>query len=164
MSNTIKYKLDDFTADEESILIGIISSAPDYNICWHINKQLQINLSRCADIEIKIVNKKKPEATPDLFTDQEEKETEKKIQDNSLHHVFKYSDEQLYSDYFFIANKGSKSNLEPQLKKVNFFFEVTGIKAENPDQLIFDLNAIEPIEMAYLIGKESIINKLQLLI
>jgi hypothetical protein len=53
-------------------------------------------------------------------------------------------------------------NLEPHLKRVTYFFEVNGMKAENKEQLIADLNAIEPIEMAYFIGKESIINKLHL--
>jgi hypothetical protein len=80
----------------------------------------------------------------------------------SEHHVFKFIDEQFYSDYYFITNKGTRLTLEPQLKRVTYFFEINGMKAENAEQIIFDLNAIEPIEMAYLIGKESIINKLQL--
>jgi hypothetical protein len=160
MSNPIKYKLDDFTSDDECILIGIISSVPDYTICWHINKQLEINLSRGPDVKFALVQKSKPLFQPDLFTTQVDNELE--MQRFSLHHVFKFEDEAFYSNYFLIGNKGSQTNLEPQLKKVNYFFEVNGIKAENADQLIFDLNVIEPIEMAYLIGKVSIINKLQL--
>jgi hypothetical protein len=160
MSITTKYKLDDFTSDDESILIGIISSAPDYTVCWHINKQLELNLSRCNDVKLALVQKSKPLFQPDLFNSKIEDALE--MQHFSLHHVFKFEDVQFYSNYFFIANKGSQTNLEPQLKKVNYFLEVNGMKAENADQLIFDLNAIEPIEIAYLIGKESIINKLQL--
>ena len=59
MSTTIKYKLDDFAEANESILIGIISSSPDYTVCWHINKQLQINLSRCADLKFDVIQKNK---------------------------------------------------------------------------------------------------------
>jgi hypothetical protein len=160
MSNTVKYKLDDFAEAEDCILIGIISSSPDYTVCWHINKQFQINLSRCPDVKLNITKKDKKEATIDLFSEQVENVN--KAFNVSEHHVFKFIDEQFYSDYYFITNKGTRLTLEPQLKRVTYFFEINGMKAENAEQIIFDLNAIEPIEMAYLIGKESIINKLQL--
>jgi hypothetical protein len=162
MSGTTKYKLDDFTHEDESILIGIISSAPNYTVCWHINKQLQINLSRCKDLCFDVVQKNKKNAIPDLFSTEE---TEQHQHLNpSEHHVFKYLDEQLFSDYFFIANKGTQVYLEPQLKRVTYFLEINGVNSSNAEQIIFDLNAIEPIEMAYLIGNEGIINKLQLLV
>jgi hypothetical protein len=162
MSNTIKYKLDDFENAEECVLIGIISSAPDYSVCWHINKQLELNLSRAKDISFATVNKSKKEALPNLFSEH----VEDKIVDTniSLHHVFKYLDEYNYCDYFFIANKGTLVNLEPSLKRVNYFLEIIGNNTEIAEELVFSLNAIEPIEMAYLIGTESIINKLQLLV
>ena len=162
MSTTIKYKLDDFAEANESILIGIISSSPDYTVCWHINKQLQINLSRCADLKFDVIQKNKKETLPDLFSEQEDLSVQEPAY--SVHHVFKFLNEQLFCDYYLIVNKGSRVNLEPQLKKVTYFLEINGVNAENTEQIIFDLNAIEPIEMAYLIGKESIINKLQLLI
>ena len=160
MSNTIKHKLDDLAGDDECVLIGIVSSAPDFTVCWHINKQLKLNLSRAQDLKFEVLKKNKKTFVPDLFTKEEEKQT----QENgfSYHHVFKYLDDILFSDYFFIVNKGTSLNLEPQLKKVIYFLEINGKNAENAEQLIFDLNAIEPIEMAYIIGKESIINKLQL--
>ena len=162
MSNTIKYKLEDFESADDCILIGIISSSPDYNICWHINKQLQINLSRAKDLKFTMLTKNKKEELPNLFSAQLE---EKKIETNiSVHHVFKYEDELNYCDYFFLANKGTIVNLEPSLKRVNYFLEILGNNTELADELVFNLNAIEPIEMAYFIGKESIINKLQLLV
>jgi hypothetical protein len=160
MSNTIKHKLDDLAGEDECVLIGIISSALDFTVCWHINKQLNINLSRTEDIKFEVINKSKKIFVPDLFTREEKTQTQEKI--FSHHHVFKYLDDNLFSDYFFIVNKGTSLNLEPQLKKVNYFLEINGKNAENAEQLIFDLNAIEPIEMAYIIGKESIINKLHL--
>lgn len=162
MSNTIKYKLDDFAEDDDCILIGIISSAPDYTVCWHINNQLQLNLCRSADVKLELVKKQKKAPEPDLFSVQYEAPLEQT--NSSAHHVFKFMDEQFFSDYYLIANKGTRLNLEPSLKRVTYFLEVKGIKAENPEQLVFDLNTIEPIELAYLIGKESIINKLQLLV
>ena len=63
-----------------------------------------------------------------------------------------------------MVNKGTRINLEAQLKRVTYFLEISGVVAENSEKIIFDLNAIEPIEMAYIIGKESLINKLQLLV
>jgi hypothetical protein len=162
MSTTIKYKLDDFAEANESILIGIISSAPDYTVCWHINNQLQINLSRCVDLKFDVIQKNKKEVLPDLFSAQENLSVQEPAY--SEHHVFKYFNEQLFCDYYLIVNKGTRVNLEPQLKKVTYFLEISGADTENIEQIIFDMNAIEPIEMAYLIGKESIINKLQLLI
>ncbi len=162
MSTPTKYKLDDFAETEESMLIGIISSAPDYTVCWHINKQLQINLSRCADIKFDVLQKNKKVTTPDLFSSEEKVDNTQ--QNYSEHHLFKFIDEQLFSEYYFIVNKGTRINLEPQLKRVTYFFEINGVIAENTEQIVFDLNAIEPIEMAYIIGKESLINKLQLLV
>ncbi len=162
MSTTTKYKLDDFAETDDSMLIGIISSAPDYTICWHINKQLQINLSRCDDIKFDVLEKNKKVTTPDLFSS--ETKTVNAALSYSAHHLFKYIDEQLFSEYYFIVNKGTRINLEPQLKRVTYFFEINGVIAENTEQIVFDLNAIEPIELAYVIGKESLINKLQLLV
>jgi hypothetical protein len=162
MSNTIKYKLEEFAASDESILIGIVSSSPDYTVCWHINKQLQIDLSRVNDLKFEHIKKNKKTFELDLFSEQNKPiDSEENF---SKHHVFKFLDEQLYSEYFFIANKGTLATLDPQLKKVSYFLEVCGTKSENAEQIVFDLNTIEPIQMAYLIGKESIINKLQLLI
>jgi hypothetical protein len=162
MSNTTKYKLDDFAEAEESLVIGIISSAPDYTVCWHINKQLQINLTRCPDLKFSILQKNKKAVLPDLFSLQEQPEA--KQENFSEHHIFKHIDEQLFVDYYLIANKGTQLLLEPQLKRVTYFLEINGSFTENLEQLVFNLNAIEPIEMAYFITRESIINKLQLLI
>lgn len=162
MPTTTKYKLDDFAEAEESILIGIISSAPDYTVCWHINQQLQINLSRSIDLKFEVIQKNKKELQPDLFSAQEDLTIQQP--GFSAHHIFKYLNEQLFCDYFLIANKGSSTHLDPQLKKVTFFLEINGLATENTEQIIFDLNAIEPIELAYLIGNESIINKLQLIV
>jgi hypothetical protein len=162
MSTTTKYKLDDFAETDESILIGIISSAPDYTVCWHLNKQLQINLTRCDDIKFDFLQKNKKVIAPDLFSLEEQ--ADKTPLNCSEHHLFKFIDEQLFSEYYFIVNKGTQINLEPQLKRVTYFFELNGVITENSEQIVFDLNAIEPIEMAYIIGKESLINKLQLLV
>jgi hypothetical protein len=82
----------------------------------------------------------------------------------SEHHAFKYHDESLYSEYFLIANKGTKANLEPALKKVNYFFEIVGVQSQHAEQLVFSISSLEPVSMAYLIGEESIINKLKLII
>jgi hypothetical protein len=162
MSQTTKYKLDDFLPAEDCALIGIVSSAPAYNLCWHLNKQLNIELFRCPDINFEIVQKAKKYNGPDLFQQEEEIVSEHKT--FSLHHGFKYNDESLYSDYYLISNKGTLVNLEPSLKKVNYFFEIVGTQSQQAEQLVFLLNSIEPVSMAYLIGQESIINKLKLII
>ena len=162
MSNTTKFKLDDIAEAQETLLIGIISSAPDYTVCWHINKQLHINLSRCENLKFSALQKSKKVSLPDLFS-AEEKENNAET-DHSEHHLFKFIDEQLFSDYYFMVNKGTRINLEAQLKRVTYFLEISGVVTENSEKIIFDLNAIEPIEMAYIIGKESLINKLQLLV
>lgn len=160
MSNTIKYKLDDFAEEDDSILIGIIASTPDYSLCWHINKQLNIQLKRLNDVHIELIKKQKKEAAPDLFSNHFE--TDSRI--FSSHHIFKYEDEQLYHDYCLISNKGTRSYLYPHLKQVTYFLEINGSISQNPDALIFELNAIEPIEMAYFIGNESIIKLFQLVV
>lgn len=162
MSNTTKYKLDDFEEANDCVLIGIVSSAPDYTICWHLNKLFQINLYRCEDVEIELLSKQKKETAIDLFSDQSiEINQEKKI---SSHHIYKFDDEQFYSEYYLISNKGTQIYLDPALKKVNYFFEIAGLKSENHEQLIFELNSIEPISLAYFIKNESLVNKLQLTI
>ena len=162
MSNTVKYKLEEFADADESILIGIISSVPDYTICWFMNRQLNLNLCRTADVKMELIKKHNRSTGPDLFTAQEDEVNND--HNFSSHHVFKYIDDQDFSDYYLIGNKGTHTFLDPILKRVSYFLEVKGKNAENADKLVFDLNAIEPVEMAYLIGRESIINKLQLLV
>jgi hypothetical protein len=115
MSNTTKFKLDDIAEAQETLLIGIISSAPDYTVCWHINKQLHINLSRCADIKFSALQKNKKVSLPDLFSSEEKADNTET--DHSEHHLFKFIDEQLFSDYYFMVNKGTRINLEAQLKR-----------------------------------------------
>lgn len=162
MSNFTKYKLDDFEETNDSVLIGIVSSAPDYNICWHINKLLQLKLYRCDDIKIELASKVKKSPVIDLFSAELADETEP--QNFSMHHAFKFIDEQFYSEYYLISNKGTQGYLENSLKKVNYFFEINGVKSENHEQLIFELNTIEPIELAYFIRSESLISKFQIAI
>jgi hypothetical protein len=162
MSNTIKYKLEDFAESNECVLIGIVSSVPDYTICWHINKLLNINLYRCADAEIEMIQKSKKHDPIDLFS--AEIDQTKETKSYSSHHIYKFYDEQFYSEYYFLANKGTQLHLDASLKKVNYFLEIVGMKSENFEQLIFELNSIEPISLAYFISHESLLNKLKLVI
>lgn len=162
MSNLTKHKLDDFLPAEDCALIGIVSSAPAYYLCWHLNKYLKLKLYRCKDISFEIIQKTKKFNGPDLFQQEAEIVSESKV--FSEHHAFKYHDESLYSEYFLIANKGTKANLDPALKKVNYFFEIVGVQSQHAEQLVFSISSLEPVSMAYLIGEESIINKLKLII
>ncbi|HRG59656.1 MAG TPA: IPExxxVDY family protein [Bacteroidia bacterium] len=162
MSNLTKYKLDEFEETNDAVIIGIVSSAPDYTLCWHINKLLQVNMFRCKDIKIELISKIKKSQVINLFSDEVKDEIENTHL--SFHHAFKYIDEQFFSEYYLITNKGTQGFIENSLKKVNYFFEINGIKSENHEQLVFDLNSVEIIELAYFIGNESLISKFQIAI
>lgn len=164
MATIKKFTLEEFDDNDACLLIGIISSSPDFTLCWHINKHLNLNLKRIhKEIEIPLAKLPKKAQPPDLFNEIIEDNTP--TQNISSHTFFKCSNEAFYTDYFMITNKGSKAFLVPDNKKVNYFLEIKGPKAEeDADELLFAINAIEVIEMAYLIDIKSLTSKLQLII
>ncbi len=156
MTGIVKHKLSE--SEEESTLIAIVSSSPGYSLCWHMNKLLQWNLYRTKDCAIEIIEKKNQKLkVQNLFS--EENDFVNQGKEYSIHQAFKYSDEAQFIDYYFMSNKGSKTYLEPIHKKVSFFLEIFGNHTESPEELIFKLNTLDIVDLAFIIPQESIINK-----
>ncbi len=161
-STTKKFTLDDEGENNEGYTIGIITSLPVYTLCWHINKLLTINLVKIKDFEIPL-KKQKPKTAPGLFDEVEEEEKDKT--NVSQHSIYKYNDESLYVNYYLVENKGSAGILWPEMKKVTCFLSLDAVPGElNTQELLFSLNNIESVEMAYETGDYCLTDKLQLTI
>ena len=164
MSSPIKkYTLDDDIENTEGYTIGIITSLPSFTLCWHINKLLSINFIKVKDLELNLKPVKKKPELPSLFAGTEDEIFDEKNENTSFHSAYKYSNESLFANYYLIANKGSKTVLWAEMKKINYFFTIDCIPNEiKVDELIFQLNNIESVEIAFEAGNYCMIDKLQL--
>lgn len=81
-----KYVLDN-VFDYDFSLIAITSSEPDYKICIHLNRQLNLGLIRDAALDLSVKNMK----TPLTFA------------------CFRYQDEENFHEYILFANRSINS-------------------------------------------------------
>jgi hypothetical protein len=81
-----KYVLDN-VFDYDFSLIAITSSEPDYKICIHLNRQLNLGLIREADVDLKAKNMK----APLTFA------------------CFRYEDEENFHEYVLLSNRSINS-------------------------------------------------------
>lgn len=93
--------------DFEFSLICIISSLKDYRLCWSLNRLLNIELSRQADLAV----------------------TNPKKRQESFFNLFQYEDQINFLHYFLIANKASGAYLLPELKQVDYLLMLKGDSA-----------------------------------
>lgn len=108
------------------ILIGIVSHAKDYRLCFELNKQLDIFLEKTDDLELK---NKKPESS--FFSVSScENEDENKI--------------------FIISNKSAGQFLIPDLKQWDYFFMIKGLIREKEKS-----NLIENIKVSKIVALAS---------
>ena len=117
-----KYTLE-IEYDYDFVLIGISSHEKDYRICWAINNQLGLNLTKTDALEIK----------------------DKKQDEPSHFSLFSFELPDEFMEYFIIANRSEKGLLIPEQKQVDYFFIIRGeIEDEKVMEMIkfcFDFSA-----------------------
>lgn len=159
---TKKITLENSVNNSDGYTIGILTSMAGYTLCWYINKLLKLNLKREKDLSIILVKQKTKISAPSLF-DEMVIETNTENKNESLHVVYKYEDKSLFTNFYLIENKGTKALLMAENKQVSYFFTLENFPSEYiKEELLFQLNSIEAIEMAYEMAEYSLIDSLQL--
>jgi hypothetical protein len=131
-----------FEIDLDFVLIAVTTSLKDYRICYLINKCLNFNFTKTADLEIDIF----PGAGPSYFS------------------LYIYNWEASETDFYFIGNKGSDGYLIPEMKKADYFLMVKNyIDETDLENLISALNRIPEIVTAIKIDPKKIKSRENLL-
>ena len=131
-----------FEFDLDFVLVAVTTSLKDYRICFLINKYLNFNFIKTADLAVDI------NQSPELV------------------YFSKYTDhwEATATDFYFIANKGSDGYLVPEMNKTDYFLMVKNyIDEEDLDRLISGLNKIPEIVAAVKIDPKKIKSRENLL-
>jgi len=130
-----------FEIDLDFVLIAVTTSLKDYRICYLINKCLNFNFVKTADLAVDI-----HESAPVYF---------------SLYH---YNWEASETDFYFIGNKGSDGYLIPEMKKADYFLMIKNyIDETDLEKLILALNRIPEIVAAVKIDPKKIKSRENLL-
>ncbi len=124
------------------VLTGIISSLPDYRLCWYLNGVLALNFAKAQDIAITL---------PELH-----------IQQSFSRFVFE--EEITMSAFWVIQNKAAGNFLLPELKQVDYLFMIKGnyyrTKIRSIEKLlksIMEIQAIIPIDTSQLKNGDRLI-------
>ncbi|MEW6469052.1 MAG: IPExxxVDY family protein [Bacteroidota bacterium] len=90
--------------DYDFILFGICSHDKDYRLCWAINQKLGMDFSRSEPIVIADKKKNKRTEFP----------------------VYHFAEEEIFTDFYIIANKSAGTVLVPEQKQADYFLMVKG--------------------------------------
>lgn len=96
-------------------LWGIVATVKEYQLCWHLNKEMGFELKRAEDIEI--IHKKKNKT--------------------SVFSFFRYEDELDKWQVFVVANKHFGEHLVPEVKQADFFLMIKGEVSESQEEELF---------------------------
>lgn len=118
--------------DFDFCLLGIVSSEKDYRLCWMLNTLLNIKLAKG-----------------------EEHNTE-----HSKHSMYSYVQEELFREYYLLANKGDNHVLIDEHKHIDYFLIIKGAMEEDEKKNIVDLiKKSDMVSGAYLIDVHSLKSK-----
>jgi hypothetical protein len=131
-----------FEIDLDFVLIAVTTPLKDYRICYLINRYLNFNFLKTADLAIEI----HPNPEPVYFS------------------MFTYHWEASDTDFYFIANKGSDGYLIPEMRKTDYFLMIRNyIDDDDLDKLVSSLNRIAEIVAAVKIDPKKIKSRENLL-
>ena len=121
-------------------LIGISCHGRDYQMCWAINQQLQLKLSR------------------------EGEDIEKKIKGNMCNFSsYLFFDDEYESTFRLVANKAEGGFLVSEFKQCDFFIIIEGAQADNVENYCEELNKVKMIQLAFILDPNSLKSKDNLL-
>lgn len=130
--------LDDYEFD--FLAIGISCHTKDYRLCWSINKALNINLSKDADIEL----------------------TSKKGK-ISKHSSYYYLDELTEKEYRLVSNKSHNDFLVKEQKQADFYLLLYENDTDSYEEILKELKTINIILMAFEVNVVTLKSKENLL-
>ncbi|MCK4630065.1 MAG: IPExxxVDY family protein [Bacteroidales bacterium] len=140
MGKKKKHKLT-FQFDFNFFLLGISSSENDYRLSWEINKKLKISLRKSTDHVIK------REEIEQVFS------------------VYTFSDEEVYLQYFLIANKSENGYLIEELRNMDYFLQIHGdLTDKQQEQFISSVRNIKGITGVFNLDINTMKSKNKLII
>ena len=127
--------------DYPYFIIGISSSAPDYRMCWSLNKTFDISLKREKSIEIHSKNG-----------------------DVAVHNVFEFTDEELNTKYRLIENKKGSSRFLPESHQADYLLIIDESDKIEVTELLTEINKIPQVILAFSIDIDSLKQKQNLML
>lgn len=133
--------LEDFF--EATHLIGIVSSARDYQLCWQLNRDLHFNFRVNNSLEINLT----------------------KNQRAFYFSVFEFEEPTKSAAHYFYNNHCQAEFLLPELKNIDFLWLVKGdyYQLEDVKKLIEQLRQVELVQLVSLLDIREIKNKMNLI-
>ena len=142
--------------DYDFLLIGILSSAPDYKLCWEMNKILQISLKKEKDLQLQLHESEKEEGLKLTF---------EKPEMTPCFSSYSYYNEINHVKYTVVANKSISALLVKEEQSVDFFLVVDGLYDdwEKEEAIINGLREQREIITAYKIDPNKLKSKQNLI-
>lgn len=123
--------------DYEFCLIGIVSHEKDYRLCWMLNTLLNIQLTKNEDYDT----------------------------GQSKHSMYGYVHEELFREYYLLANRGTSHPLIEEHKHIDYFLIIKGALEEDDKKHITELiKKSDMVSAAYLIDVLSLKSKQNLIL
>ena len=135
-----KFSLE-FEEEYPFFVVGITASVRDYKLCWHLNKELGLQLVR--DQSLEILNKRK---------------------DSVSHEFFSFEDEDAQVNYRLIENRKGGNYFLSEAPKADFLLVLDESPILDRNELIKKIKSIRPVLMAFEIDLDQIRNKQNLLL
>jgi hypothetical protein len=123
--------------DYDFCLVGIVSYEKDYRLCWMLNNTLNIKLTKMEDHPA----------------------------EHSKHSIYGYVREELFREYYMLANKGDSHHLVDEHKHIDYFLVVKGSLEEEEKRHMLELiKKSDMVSAAYLIDVHSLKSKHNLIL
>lgn len=121
-----------FEHDYDFCLVGIVCHEKDYRLCWTLNNLFNIKFSK----------------------------TDDHVTEHGNHSMFAFNQEELFRDYYLIANRGSEGMLIDEHKQMDYFFIVKGpLEEDEKKQLVEQIKKSDIVSGAYSIDAETLKSK-----
>ncbi len=135
-----KFNLE-FEEEYPFYVVGITSSIKDYKLCWHLNKELGLNLVRHTSLE--------------LFN---------KRRDSVSHEFFLYEDEDAQVNYRLIENRKGGNLFLTEAPQADFLMILDESPVLDCENLIKRIKSIRSVLMAFRIDLDKVKNKQNILL
>ncbi|HNS16291.1 MAG TPA: IPExxxVDY family protein [Bacteroidales bacterium] len=123
-----KYNLELTRQKHWPVFIGIACRSKDYQLCFHINKKLDLHLRKLPDFGI---------VFPGKF-------------ESCSYSLYRHQDTNRRLDYLLLSNHHPDSKLIPEFKQTDYFLMVSGeTTAAETERLIHALRSVPGVLLAY---------------
>mgnify|MGYP000013996993 FL=1 len=145
--SVLKLKLDQDQLVEDFFgsthLIGIVSSARDYQVCWQVNRDLHYDFRVNNSLEINLT----------------------KNQRSFYFSVFEFEEPTKSAAHYFYNNHCQAEFLLPELKNVDYLWLIKGdyYQLQDVKKLIGQLRHVEPVQLVSLLDIRKLENKMNLI-